>query len=986
MLQPVYASAISFDLDSEAVISEQASSSGTDGTSSEGGSDIEGGTGSEGGSDIEGGSGSEDGSDIEGGTGSEGSGEQPGEEGKEEDTVPFSCHTVDPQGRTLNAYWSEEESAWYLFVPSTQRIADTVIYYTGTITEATAGQVDAANGIITGAFTASGDQVQLSASDETVHTVVVMQSKLPSVHITLNGTTLGQVHRDKNVKYKNNTVSIMDPSGKYDLLAEDCVEFKGRGNSTWAFFDKKAYQIKFDDKTSVLGMGKAKKWVLLANAADETLMRNMLCLNVADQIGMDFVTEFAFVDLWVNGEYLGNYMFGEKVELGENRVDLDDPYATLFEQDTSFYFEEDYWFYNDTMGKFFTAKETNADDSDPAEVQIAIDAFQRSLDKLMRYLYTTPSAEVKISELEKIIDVDSFAKYYLVNEYCGNAESTASSFYAHMNGLDDVIHLGPVWDYDCSMGNYKTEYEYYMSAHVLFNCLLASPEFYNRTVEIYNQYRMVFAKLSSNAAAIKEQIAESATMNYIRWNVWGEPNPKDSLKDYAASYEEGYDRLADFLYKRATSFSVQSVRIPVVHVDEDCVGMKIFFDNGEDDTSVVFAVWSDKGGQDDLKWYYPQKNADGLWEAPVDLSAHNTTGKYTIHVSTVKDGVRNRVAIGYAYIDKVNPIKASANLSEDQLSIEAAISGAGMYRDLAVHVWCKTDGDADLRKYALTEQEDFKKTCVIELKDHNETGEYCIQFYGKINDSWTLLEETTVMVTDKTWPNVKVEASAAQKKLTVDINNAARFSDFELLVWGQANGQNDAAVYAAVKNADGTWTAVIDLDQHEENGTYHIEISGTVNNTKKQITTEEIAVEGIVFPSEALNVYRLYNPNTQEHLLTANEEEMRLLKEMGWRFDGIAWRASKTGLPVYRLYNPYDDWHTYSISEEEIGILTELGWTVDGIVFTSTDAVNNLPVYRLFNPYEQINYHLLSSSEKERDMLLNLGWRLDGIALLAVSE
>ena len=910
----------------------------------------------------------------------------PTEDGTEEETEPFSCHTFDDQGRQLDGFWSEEEAVWYLFVPSNQSIKDVAIHYSGKITNASVGQLDEENSMITDVFSSNGDKVTLTASDETVYHVVVMQSKLPSVHITLNGVTLNEVHKDKNIKYKKNTISIMDPNGGYDLLVENDVEFKGRGNSTWVYFDKKAYQIKFSEKISVLGMGKSRTWILLANAADETLMRNMLSLNLASEVGMDYVTEFRYVDLWIDGEYLGNYMLGEKVEMGSNRVELEDPYATLFEQDSSFYYDEDYWFYNETMGKYFTVKDTNVDDSDPAQVQIPIDAFQSSLDKLMRYLYSTPSSDVRIAELEKIIDVDSFAKYCLVNEYCGNAEATASSFYAHMDGVDDVVHLGPVWDFDCSMGNYKNEYTHYMSAHVLFNCLLAAPEFHSRTVEIYNEYHTAFAKLSAEAAAIKEEISESATMNFIRWNVWGEPNPKDSLKDYAASYEEGYQRLAAWLYNQATNFAVQNVRIPYAAVDEDGNRMNIFFDNGEDNTPVVFAVWSDKAGQDDLKWYYPEKNAKGVWEAAVDLSAFQDTGKYTIHASTVKDGVRNRVGAGYVYIDKINPPAVSAKLEENRFGIGVTMSGVGKYTDLKVRVWCLTDGDADLREYELTEQENFTWTALIELRNHDELGEYCVQFYGKHGDAWNLLGDSIVEVTERRWPKVTTNLSAAEKKLTVTVENLGTAESLELLIWGEAEGRNDATMYNAAKNADGIWSAVIDLDKHGENGAYQIVIFGVKDNEKNQIATERVMVEGIVFPGETVMVYRLYNQFTHEHLLTANEAEMKQLEAAGWQVDGVAWKAPKTGTAVYRLYNPYDDWHTYTTSQEEIQTLAELGWTVDGIVFASTEAVNRVPVYRLFNPYEKKNYHLLTSSEEEREMLLELGWLLDGVALNAVFE
>ena len=977
VLQPLCVSATGYETEPTTAVTEQPDEGIEDavGTGESPEDTTEGGVGSE-----------EDPSDsTEGGTGSEEDTEQPGE-GEEVETVPFSCYTADSQGTKLNAYWSEEEYAWYLFVPSTQNLADTAIYYTGTVTETTAGQVDAENAVITGAFAENGDRVILTASDGSVHTVVVMQSKLPSVCITLNGVSLDEVHRDKNIKYKKNTVSILDPGGENNLLVENSVEFKGRGNSTWTFFDKKGYQIKFEDKTSVLGMGKAKKWVLLANAADETLMRNMLAYELASDLGMEFGTDFAYVDLWINGEYRGNYILGEKIEIGSSRVDLTDDNGTIFEQDQGFYYEEDYWLFNERSGKYFTVKESNADTDDAAVMQVIMDSFQDSLNKVMTYLYDTHPEEVTLEQLGTMMDVDSFAKFYLINEFTCNKESTASSFYWYKDGLDDILHGGPIWDFDSSMGNEKNEAPYYMENHVLFNRLLTCPAFYNRAVEIYQQNKEAFVKMASNAELLKAQIDLSASMNFIRWNVWGESNPKYTLNDYSYSYREGCEKLTKWLVDRVDSFAVRHLDTSFAYVNDDCTVMELSFSSDKAFDSVRFALWSDEAGQNDLRWYSAEKNSDGVWSAHADLSAHQSLGTYTIHVYGTQRGKESRAATAHSYVEKLNESEFSAKLSEDQLFIDATMSGVGMYQDLAVHVWCKTDGDHDLRKYAVSGQEDYTKTCVIELRNHNELGEYCVQFYGMSGDTWTLLEEISVTVSERNWPDLEAEVLAMKKELSVSVDKVKTFNELELLVWGEENGDDDAAVYELSKNADGTWTGVIDLDKHEECGMYRIEVFGITEDGKTKIATESVEVAGMVFPSETIPVYRLYNPNTQEHLLTASEEEKNALLEINWRFDGVAWAASKTGIPVYRLYNPYDDWHTYSMSAEEIASLTELGWTVDGIVFTSTEATNHISVYRLFNPYEKMNYHLLTSSEEEREMLLSLGWLLDGVALRAVSQ
>ena len=133
-------------------------------------------------------------------------------------------------------------------------------------------------------------------------------------------------------------------------------------------------------------------------------------------------------------------------------------------------------------------------------------------------------------------------------------------------------------------------------------------------------------------------------------------------------------------------------------------------------------------------------------------------------------------------------------------------------------------------------------------------------------------------------------------------------------------------------------------------------------------------------------MYRLYNPYTQEHLLTGSADEKDALVKAGWSLDGVAWNSPSEGTPVYRLYNPYDDWHTYSVSQEEIDTLVPLGWKVDGVVCRSADENDGTPIFRLFNPYEQKNYHLLTASTQERDSLTELGWKFEGVAWYALDK
>ena len=102
------------------------------------------------------------------------------------------------------------------------------------------------------------------------------------------------------------------------------IQIKGRGNSTWSYA-KKPYKIKLDKKTSLLGLGgKSKHWVLLANYLDESLMRNKLAYDLSEKLGVPVYMHSTWVDLILNGEFVGNYQLCEQIRIEENRINIYD--------------------------------------------------------------------------------------------------------------------------------------------------------------------------------------------------------------------------------------------------------------------------------------------------------------------------------------------------------------------------------------------------------------------------------------------------------------------------------------------------------------------------------------------------------------------------------------------------------------------------------------------------------------------------------------
>lgn len=140
------------------------------------------------------------------------------------------------------------------------------------------------------------------------------------------------------------------------------------------------------------------------------------------------------------------------------------------------------------------------------------------------------------------------------------------------------------------------------------------------------------------------------------------------------------------------------------------------------------------------------------------------------------------------------------------------------------------------------------------------------------------------------------------------------------------------------------------------------------------------AVDGSTDQSETI-MYRLYNPNSGEHLYTASLNEMTtLVAQYGWRDEGVGWIApTHSNTPVYRLYNPYSGDHHYTVDANERDQLVKIGWRDEGIGWYSDDQKGQ-PLYRQFNPNEVVGTHNYTADKHENDVLVSLGWRAEGIA------
>ncbi|MBQ5663427.1 MAG: CotH kinase family protein, partial [Bacteroidaceae bacterium] len=237
--------------------------------------------------------------------------------------------------------------------------------------------------------------------------------------------------------------------GVYDDFA-DSVQIKGRGNSTWSYA-KKPYRLKFASKVKPFGLTKGKSWVLLANAQWGALMANAIAMKVGQLANVPYTNHIIPVDLYINGEYKGNYMFTEHLGLSGNSVDEDEDLAYMLELDD--YYDEDFKFRSDKYNLPVNIKDPDLFDYIEIERDAKFNAIKADFQRFENALYNN-------DQLGKYLDLDVAARFLLVNDLVLNMELChPKSTYLWKGDLyssESKIKFGPLWDFDCGFGYQNT--------------------------------------------------------------------------------------------------------------------------------------------------------------------------------------------------------------------------------------------------------------------------------------------------------------------------------------------------------------------------------------------------------------------------------------------------------------------------------------------------------------------------------------------------
>lgn len=437
---------------------------------------------------------------------------------------------------------------------------------------------------LTGEHTVSLKVLSTSASKVNflIRAVEFVESTVPVIYFNINEEdgTIAEMNAssDHSVEcYGSMTIKVPDgfvseytgkevTGGTYDM-----EYIRGRGNSTWDT-PKKPYKIKLDKKADLLGMGKNKHWVLLANYYDNSLLRNKITYWLGQQLNMAFTPKSEPVDVVMNGEYYGSYFLSQQVRVGSTRVDIDDleeseetmnstdpaiisggyllalsPYERIEHQTFStnnnveFKLEspkfEDY--YNETQFNYIK------------------DYVQKTEDAI----YGKNFKDSNGTSYTEYMDLNAAVYYYWMQEFSMNGDgfvSPSTYLYKPRNGK---LYFGPLWDFDYVAWG-STEYSgnsvtgWSRNTNMWFDKLFEDKTFARAIVDAWPSIKEKVNELIMPGGQLdkyKDEMVKTAAYNFEKWgmsDLGQDDMEEDSKGNNYLTYDQEIERLRGWIKER----------------------------------------------------------------------------------------------------------------------------------------------------------------------------------------------------------------------------------------------------------------------------------------------------------------------------------------------------------------------------------------------------------------------------------------------------
>lgn len=281
---------------------------------------------------------------------------------------------------------------------------------------------------------------------------VLASENIPSLFVSVEAQKdLLKIEEFENKKYIEVGSAVMiDEEGNF-LWQEELSEFKVRGNLT-AAYEKKPFTFSFHEPREVLGMEPAMKWNLLANSTDGSYIRNKIIRDLAYESVDAYEPEGTFTELYLNGVYQGLYLLTEAVEIAENRIEIELDENWFVEMELDFRAREDETQIVTKQGQIFIVHSEYGVSKEDLKV------IEERLNDVESALFAEDGiSTISGKSLDELIDLDSFAEAWLIEELSGDHDIGITSQFAYADKDEDSLwYSGPAWDFDGIMTNVNT--------------------------------------------------------------------------------------------------------------------------------------------------------------------------------------------------------------------------------------------------------------------------------------------------------------------------------------------------------------------------------------------------------------------------------------------------------------------------------------------------------------------------------------------------
>lgn len=307
-------------------------------------------------------------------------------------------------------------------------------------------------------------------------------------------TTEGCENLVEREVWLNCHISI-DGKGEYSDYS-GTGRIRGRGNSSWLWYDKKPYKFKLDEKSKLLGLEKAKNWNLLANWRDVTDMMNVFAFEAARVMEMPNTNHTRFVEAFLNDEYIGTYQLTEKIEVAKNRIEIDEEEGVIlsFDQDDGPELSPEATdnLFSKVFGLPMCVK--HPDDPDAETIEKVKEDFAMLENAVKTHNYAL---------VDSLMDIPSFIGILQMHEYLFNVEIGAPRSMYLYKDKGGKYTFGPVWDWDAS---FDFEWSDMYTGHTFFTSykeLVLGTDPVNAT-GAYEHINHFFRDMFNNATFVKQ--------------------------------------------------------------------------------------------------------------------------------------------------------------------------------------------------------------------------------------------------------------------------------------------------------------------------------------------------------------------------------------------------------------------------------------------------------------------------------------------------